>query len=287
LRPEILVGISSHYGNYCTVNAPVRALVVPIGVVTKTFLAEWVAVALMVKVAVTVVSFTTEMELTVIPVPETVIAVVPVSPAPLRVTETLVPCVPVAGAIEVNTGPVTVYATVPLVPPGVVTLMVLTPGAVVDVLARVASIVVELTTVTPLIDKPVVPEMVTVVPVIVKLDPVRTTGTLAPRRPVAGAIEVRVGAGGFTTVNVTVLVAPFGVVTKTFLAESVAVAVMVKVAVMVVSFTTERELTVTPVPEMVIAVAPVNPVPLRVTGTLVPRAPEAGAIAVNACPINV
>ena len=56
-------------GIYCTVN--VTLPVVPFGVVTLTFLALRVAVEEMVKVAVTVVSFTTTMLLTLIPLPLT------------------------------------------------------------------------------------------------------------------------------------------------------------------------------------------------------------------------
>jgi len=80
------------------------------------------------------------------------------------------------------------------------------------------------------------------------------------------------------TVNVTELLVPFGVVTVTFLAVSGAPAPIVKVAVIVVLLTTTRALTVTPVPDTFTAVAPVRFVPVRVTGTAVPRTPEVGAI---------
>jgi hypothetical protein len=76
-------------------------------------------------------------------------------------------------------------------------------------------------------------------------------------------------------------------VTPTFLVLRVAEDAIVNVAVTVVSFTTERLVQVTPEPEMVIAVAPVSPLPVRVTGTLVPRPPEAGEIAVNVGPNTV
>lgn len=92
------------------------------------------------------------------------------------------------------------------------------------------------------------------------------------------------------TVNVTVLLVPsVPVVTFTVLELAVAFEVIVNVAVTVVSLTTERPLTVTPEPETVIVVAPVRPLPVRVTGTLVPRVPELGAIAVSTgpCTVNV
>ena len=250
----------------------VTALVTPSGVVTVTFLAVRPVDAVTVKIAVTVVSFTTVKELAVTPAPpETLIDVAPARPVPLIVTGTLVPFAPVAGVIPVNTGTVNVYVTVPLVPPGVVTLMVLAPRAAVDVLVRVALMVVEFTTVTPLTVMPVVPVTFTVVPVVVKLVPVRTTATLSPRRPDAGEINVRVGTSGLTTVKVTALLVPLGVVTVTFLAVRPVDAVMVKVAVTVVALTTVKELTVTPdPPETLTAVVPIKLVPVRVTATLVP-----------------
>jgi hypothetical protein len=94
------------------------------------------------------------------------------------------------------------------------------------------------------------------------------TGTLVPRTPELGLTEVSVGAGGLTTVNVTLFVIPMSVVTLTFLAERVAPVEIAKVAVTVVSFTTVTLLTVIPLPETLTAVAPVRPAPARVTGTL-------------------
>ena len=51
---------------------------------------------------------------------------------------------------------------------------------------------------------------------VVKLLPVSVTGTEAPRKPEAGLIELRIGIPGVTTVKVTGLVAPPGVVRVTF-----------------------------------------------------------------------
>jgi hypothetical protein len=124
----------------CTVN--VTLLLVPPGAVTLTVLADSVAVAEIVKVAVTVVGLTTVRPLTVTPVPETLIAVVPVRLVPVRVTGTVVPRKPVVGAIEVSAGPITVNVTVLLVPPGVVTLTFLAPPPVRFAVAEIVKVAV-------------------------------------------------------------------------------------------------------------------------------------------------
>jgi hypothetical protein len=87
---------------------------------------------------------------------------------------------------------------------------------------------------------------------------------------------------GTTTVKVTLLLVPAGVVTLTLWAPSAVAAAMVKVAVTVVAFTTVTLLTVM-FGEFttVTAVVPVRLVPLRVTETLVPRAPVLGVIEVS------
>jgi len=82
----------------------VTALLGPPGVVTVTVLADSAALAAMVKLALTVVAFTTVMPVTVILPPETVTAVVPVRLVPVRVTGTTVPGSPVAGVIDVRVG---------------------------------------------------------------------------------------------------------------------------------------------------------------------------------------
>jgi len=174
-----------------------------------------------------------------------------------------------------------------LVPPGVVTFTVLAESPALVVMVNVVVIVVELATVmAPMLTPD--PDTATVVPVAAMLLPVSVTGTGVPRRPVAGATEVSVGTGGPTTVKVTVLLVPPGVVvTLTFRALIVAVAEIASVAVTVASLTTIRLLYVTPVLDTVIAVAPVRPLPLRVTGTLVPRVPELGVIVVSTGPNTV
>jgi hypothetical protein len=91
-----------------------------------------------------------------------------------------------------------------------------------------------------------------------------------------------------TTLNATVLLVPPGlVVTVTVLAPSAAPTVITQFALTVVAVEPPVMLQVTPAPDIVTAVAPVKPVPVRVTGTTVPRAPEVGAIEVSAGPSNV
>ena len=131
-------------------------------------------------------------------------------------------------------------------------------------ITKVAVICVELTTVIPVTVIPVPEVKLTLVPLVVKLVPVRVTATFVPRAPVFGETEVRVGAGGLLTVNVTLLEVPFGVVTLTFFAPVVAVGEIAKVAVTDVSLTTTTLLTVIPDPRLM-TVVPVSPVPVNVT----------------------
>jgi hypothetical protein len=270
------IEVSVGTGRPITVN--VTVLLVPPGALTVTFRAEAVALPEIAKVAVTVLSFTTVRPLTATPPPGTLMAVVPVRPLPTRVTATLAARLPEAGVIEVSAGPFTVNGTVPLVPPGVVTLMVRAPSAALEKMLMVAVIVVEFTTVTPVTVIPLVGAATfTVVPAAVKFMPLKVTGTLVPRKPEAGVIELSMGVPGTTTVNVTGVVVPAGEVTVTFLAVSAAVGEMVKVAVTVVSLTTAMPLTVMPPPDTLTAVAPVRLMPVRVTDSLVPRAPVFGA----------
>jgi hypothetical protein len=72
----------------------------------------------------------------------------------------------------------------------------------------------------------------------VRLLPVRVTSTLLPRTTVAGEIPVRTGGGGGTTVNVTGLVIPPGVVRARLLAPSGVLAAMASVDVAVVGLPT-------------------------------------------------
>ena len=105
------------------------------------------------------------------------------------------------------------------------------------------------------------------------------TPTTVVSVPLVAAVKLNVPCGA-VTVNVTVLLVPPGVVTLTVLAPTAAVAVMVKVVVTVVEVTVKAP-AVTPVPDTVTAVAPVRFVPVKVTATAVPWAPDVGAIKVS------
>lgn len=233
-----------------------------------------------VKVALSVVEFTSVTPLTVIPVPDTFIVFPPgnVKLVPVSVTATLVElpveCVADVGEIAVSVGAVTAtilnaFDNVTL-PPGVVTVTLLAPSAAPVAIVKFAVIVVEFTTVTPL-TLTLVPDMVTEVPLVVKLVPVRVTATLVPCAPDVGAMELSVGAGGLTIVNVTALLVPPGVVTVTFLVPGIieAVAEISKVAATCVELNTVTPVMVTPAIGLIVAL--IRFVPSRVTCTLLPR----------------
>jgi hypothetical protein len=173
-----------------TVNAAVRDAL-PLGVATVTVLALSPAVAPTVKVAVTVVAFTTVKLLTVTPVPATVTPVAAPKPVPVMVTGTEVPRTPVFGETAVTVGAATVNVTALLVPPVVLTVTFLAVSDAVPEIVKVAVTVVELTTVTPLTVTPVPDTVIAVAPA--RFEPVRVTGMLLFRPPVLGSIEVSVG----------------------------------------------------------------------------------------------
>src|SRR2546423_5951414 len=100
---------------------------------------------------------------------------------------------------------------------------------------------------------------------------------IGARVPLVAEVKLSVPDAA-TTVNVTVLLVPPGVVTLTVLAPSAAVAPIAKFALTVVAFTTVTPPAVTAVPDTVTAVAPVRFVPVSVTGSKGPGAPEEGVI---------
>jgi hypothetical protein len=161
----------------CTVNGTLLLGGVP-GLVTVTFLAVVAAPAVMVKVALMVVAFTTVSPLTVIPPPGTLIAVTPVRLVPVRVIGTALPRTPVGGAIEVNVGAgkvTTVKVTALLVPPlpGAVTVTFLAEPVATLESVKVAVTEVSLTTLKPLTVTPPPETLIAVVPV--RPVPVRVT----------------------------------------------------------------------------------------------------------------
>src|SRR5215469_10462747 len=104
--------------------------------------------------------------------------------------------------------------------------------------------------------------------------------------PLAGVV-VKAGAGPVkagvppVTVNGSVLLVPPGVVRPRFLTPSGAALEIFRVAVTVVGETTVRFVTGINAPIPVTAKVPVRLVPVKVTVTLVPRAPEVGLIEVS------
>jgi hypothetical protein len=155
-----------------------------------------------------------------------------------------------------------VKITALVLPPAAATVTFLAPSPADVEIAKLAVIVVSLTTVKSLT---VNPEPLTATLVAPSSPfPVRVTGTFVLRTPLEGVMEDSVGA---RTLKVTPLLLVPSVVTVTVLAETVAVAEIVKVAVTVVEFTTVIPLTVMPVPDTLITVVPVRLAPLSVTGT--------------------
>lgn len=193
------------------------------------------------------------------------------------------------GGENVSVAPVTWKALgkVPDPLPGTVTVTVLAVNDALWPIAQLAVTVVEAA--VPVTTTPVqvmLPPFIATAFAPNRLLPLMVTGTIVPRTPDVGLMPVSVGTGA-VTVNVTVLVVPSGVVTLTVLVVVAAVEAMVKTATTWESLTTPMSLTVTPVPDTLIADAPVRCVPLSVTFTNVgfvgelPRRPEFGMIEVR------
>src|ERR1022692_4144322 len=156
------------------------------------------ALAAMVNVVVICVVLTTVTALTAIPELLVRTAAPATKLVPVRVTGTVAPGAPNAGAIvlSVGGGGLTVKTTGALVPALVVTVTFAAPSVALAAMVNVAVICVVLTTVTLPTVIPVLP-MATVAPP-TKFAPVSVTGTAAPRTPVAGAMVLSLGGGGLT-----------------------------------------------------------------------------------------
>src|SRR5947209_7940930 len=105
--------------------------------------------------------------------------------------------------------------------------------------------------------------------------PLIVTGTLVPRTPLTGEIELSVGPW---TLNVTAPLVPPRVVTVTFLLPVTVAGPMVKVAVTCVSLTATTLLTLMLAAPGFTDVVVASAVPVRVTFTVAPRRPELGDI---------
>lgn len=186
------------------------------------------------------------------------------------------------GLMDANVAPCTVNGIVLVFPIGVVRPMFLIETVAVVEIARLAVTEVGLTTVRlPATRETPPPRPVTAV-VPVRLAPVKVTATVVPRTPVSGAIEVSVAPDTVKGTELLAAAAPATLTVTLWAAVVEAVAEMVKVALSVVGLATDTPLTVIPPPETATVVSPATKlVPVSVTGTTEPRAPEGGLIEVN------
>ena len=219
-----------------------------------------------------------------------------IGPAVVPVAELLTVMVPVWGVVAAGVGfiaglgaenaalpsvtwKVLLRVTVPLAVP--VTVTVLAVSAAAKVIAQVAVTVVAVgvpvivqVTPVPLMATPVAPVRFSPVPAVI------VTGTVAPRAPEIGEMV----AFDAITVNMllTVMVPLAVPVTVTVLAESGAVVVITQLAWTVVAVVVPVIVQVTPPAGVIVtAVAPVRFAPgpaVIVTGTVLPRSPEVGAM---------
>lgn len=267
----------------------------PAAFVTLTFRAAAVALPAITNVAVMLVSLLTVKPDTVTPFVKppppppppcraTFTAVAPVRPVPVNVTEIVVPRTPLTGLMFAKVGgPTSVNVTAPLVPLKFDAVTLLAPAVAFDATANLAVICVPAAFTATLLTVIPVPLTANVDPA--KLLPVKVTFTFLV--PVAGivvdtgVIEVNVGGGAARTVKLTAPLVPPAVVTVTARSPSAAFAETVKVAVSVVEFVRATLLTVTPVPATATVLAAVNCVPVSVTATMVPSAPDGGLMAVS------
>src|SRR5581483_2486375 len=163
-----------------------------------------------------------------------------------------------------------------LVPFDVATVTFATPAEAVIAITKVAVIWVVLTTATLLMVTPAL-LMLTMAPER-KFVPVKVTGTVAPMEPMAGLIEVRVGAEAAVMLNATAVAVPPEVVTVTLIDPVGVPNAIDNVAVIWVELTTLTLLTVTPVLLTPTLAPETKLVPVKVIGTTAPCTPVAGVI---------
>jgi hypothetical protein len=173
--------------------AKLSALLVPPALVTVTVAVPGAALAETPSVAIIWVELTTVTPETEIP--ELALTVEPATKfVPVKVTATVDPVSPMAGLIDVSVGGggVMLKVTGGLVPYKVVSVTVAAPKAALAAMVKVAVSSLELITPTLETDTPGL--LTATVPVAKKFVPVNVTGTLAPASPLAGVIDVMVGA---------------------------------------------------------------------------------------------
>jgi hypothetical protein len=156
-------------------------VVVPLDVVTVTFLVPTVAAGAMVRVAVIDVALKRVAEETVTPVPLTFNVAELSKFVPVNVTGTAVPCAPYAGTMLMSVGAgdelLTVNGIEPVVPLDVVTVTFCAPVGPVAAILNVAVTNVALTT---LIEDTVIPAPADIVAPAAKFVPDSETGTALP-----------------------------------------------------------------------------------------------------------
>jgi hypothetical protein len=261
-------------GGAATANPTVA---VPPGVVTVRVPGPAEALPVIVSAAKSCAAFDTATVVTVIPGLLAVTVAPGTNPVPLSVTAMVLPCTPIAGAADVIAGAAmaTVDETVPLVPPEVVTATVTGPSAALGETENIAVICVKLTT-TTLLTAIWGLLAATVAPLTNPL-PVSVTGVSELGTNVPGLIEVNTGTGGFT-VNATVPLVPPEVLTATLAVPNAAPVPIVNGTVICVALTTVTVPTaISGLLTATVVASVTNPVPVSVTGTVVPRNPLPGA----------
>jgi hypothetical protein len=204
----------------------------------------------------------------------------PLTAEKLAFAPTATVCVP--GLQLTCDGVVTVKFAGALVPAGVVTVTLRAPSAAALSMTKAALSDVLLVTATSVTATPE-PLTATVVAPAMKLVPEKSCAGLVPVAPSGCRRLAMVGNEGAvaaaTMVNGTLALDPAAVLTVTFRAPAAAAASMTKLAVIAERLCTVIALTVTPAPLTATVVEPVTkPAPFRVTETVDPAVPVAGAI---------
>jgi hypothetical protein len=243
---------------------------VPLAVVTVTFLAPLAAEAAMVNVAVIEVLLATFTFATVTPLPLTATVLLVVKFVPVSVTFTLLPGSPFVGVTCVRVGglvpPFTVNVTALLVPEPFIAVTLRAPPAAFAAAVAVNVILVPEPFTTTLLGVTPLPEMFTLPPK--NCEPDSVTEVIDPGFALLGLMLVM--AGTPTTRKLTVELVPPEVVTLTVRRPAAALRAIAKFAVACVLPFTVMLLTVTPVPLTVTDIPATKFVPVSVTLVVAP-----------------
>jgi len=189
---------------------------------------------------------------------------------PVKVTLKVLPPAPLAGETEVSVGvPDTTVKAIGTDWPPTVRLRVVAPSVALALMVTVAATVV-LVTVPSVAVTPVFGDVTAVVPV--RLVPVKVTGNVVPVAPDAGLTDVSVTAG--LTVKPTKLFVPPTV--RPMVVPPVAAAPVIVIDAVTEVAEVDVIVPLTPLLPDTTAVALDRPVPVKVTGKVVPTVPDAG-----------